>query len=96
MTTRKNWTDSTPTARAIALDLARGVYQQNVVLGRENLSGSTLRGKARGYGARYAASRANLRDRLRTAGLSVSERREAHGARVLVLRAPFDAFDPMI
>ena len=42
---------------AKACALAKGSYQQGLLDGRENLSGSTLRGKAKQYGGRYAQSR---------------------------------------
>jgi hypothetical protein len=69
-----------------ALSLARGEYQRALVLGYESLSGSTLRGKASRYGARYAESRRNLLRRLEEAGLLVDERRAERGRRILVLQ----------
>ena len=79
-------TDATPAATRLALRAARGCYQEAIILGREALSGATLRGKARSYAARYAASRRNLLGRLPSVGVRVTERRDAHGKRVLVLR----------
>lgn len=74
-----------PNAHAVALSCARGCYQRNLLRGRESLSGSTLRGKARRFGGRYAASRESLLSRVRAAGVAVSETRGQHGARILVL-----------
>jgi len=37
-------------------EVARGVYQENLLDGVESWSGSTLRGKAAKYGARYSRS----------------------------------------
>jgi hypothetical protein len=73
------------TAVAAALALCKGCYQRDVVNGYEALSGSTLRGKARRYGGRYAASRDALLARLRAAGVPVGEERQARGKRVLVI-----------
>lgn len=50
--------------RQAALKLARGSYQRALIYGTESWSGSTLRGKAREYGARYAKSRRALIERL--------------------------------
>jgi hypothetical protein len=81
-----SWTEyETPGARAIALGCARGCYQRAVIDGDENLSGSTLAGKAKRYGVHYRRSRENLLARCRTAGVRVSERRGDHGRRILVL-----------
>lgn len=44
----------------LALKQCKGRYQRGIVQGIENLSGSTLKGKAKGYGAHYARSRRNL------------------------------------
>lgn len=71
--------------RAVAMGCARGCYQRAVVAGSENLSGSTLRGRAASYGAHYARSRTNLLRRMRAAGLEVGEARGPHGRRILVL-----------
>lgn len=68
-----------------ALKCARGCYQRNLLRGVENLSGSTLRGVARAYGAHYARSRARLLARMTAAGVPWSEVREKRGARILVL-----------
>ena len=68
-----------------ALLLARGVYQRNIILGIEALSGATLKGKARNWGAKYRDSRRNLLARMTAAGVRWSEIRSTHGKRVLVI-----------
>lgn len=60
-------TDVRASARAFAL--AKGSYQQDIVQGRESVSGSTLRGAAKAWGARYRRSRDNLFDRFDHAGV---------------------------
>lgn len=86
-----------PAALDAALDIARGEYQRNVLRGIESLSGSTLRGRARNYSGKYAASRRNLLDRMTAAGVPWREERGAHGKRILVLGAedPYAALPPM-
>jgi hypothetical protein len=69
----------------LALSLCRGSYQRSLVCGHENLSGSTLKGKAASYGAHYAASRSNLLRRL-ARKMIVEETSGAHNKRILVLR----------
>ena len=68
-----------------AMEQARGCYQRDLLQGYENLSGSTLRGRARDYSARYAESRANLLTRVKAAGVAVSERIGEHNKRILVI-----------
>lgn len=68
-----------------ALGLAMGSYQRNLLLGFENLSGSSLRGKARRYGGKYALSRHNLLSRMKMARIPFSEIRGKHNARILVI-----------
>jgi len=86
MNARTTWTEChDDDAHQRAYELARGTYQRNIIDGVENLSGSTLRGKASEYGARYAASRRNLLARMTAAGIPWSERTAEHGARVLVI-----------
>lgn len=83
---RDNWTVVLDEAAVEkALGLCRGSYQRALVEGRENLSGSTLRGRAASYGGRYAVSRRNLLARLEAHGVSVGEERGAHNARLLVI-----------
>ena len=85
MALRTYWSEIAPDILAEILPLARGSYQRDLLLGRENLSGSTLKGRARQWGARYHAHRMALLARLRAAGFAVSERRAEHGARILVV-----------
>jgi hypothetical protein len=81
-----SYSDVTTDALPIALSLCKGTYQMGVVYGSEALSGATLKGKASKYGARYAESRFNLLARLRSdPRLTVTERKAAHGKRVLVI-----------
>jgi len=68
-----------------AIKLAAGCYQRNLLSGIESISGSTLRGKAGQYRSRYMASAANLLARCRANGIKISEKRGAHGARILVI-----------
>ncbi len=75
----------TETAFDRAMQIARGCYQRSLVMGREALSGATLKGKAKKYGAHYARSRDNFLARLRAAKVSVSEQIADHNRRVLVL-----------
>jgi len=77
------WTVTLDTdARDAALKVCRGTYQRALILGTENLSSSTLKGKARRYGGRYARSRAALLARLPCAHC---EARGPKGQRYLVL-----------
>lgn len=68
-----------------ALALCRGHYQEAVIRGSEALSGATLRGRARAYGARYRESRENLLSRMSAAGIPWREERGKHGKRILVI-----------
>lgn len=68
-----------------ALALARGKYQRALLAGVENLSGSSLAGKAKRYSGRYAQSRSNLLDRMTAAGVKWSEARGPHNRRILVI-----------
>jgi hypothetical protein len=70
-----------------ALELARGSYQEGLLLGRESLSGSTLRGEARRWSGRYAESRRSLLGRMSDAGIAWCEATGPHGRRVLVVGA---------
>jgi hypothetical protein len=73
-------------AVAVALECCRGDYQRNLVMGYEALSGATLKGKAKRYGARYAASRRALLDRMAEAGIAFYEETVGPGRRrVLVI-----------
>jgi len=73
-----------PAVHVAALTFARGRYQVNLLNGVESLSGSTLRGSARDWGAHYKESRTNLLERIQKAGLPVREEIRDHGRRVLV------------
>ena len=68
-----------------ALELAQGTYQRNLLLGHENLSGSTLKGRARSWGGRYQASRNGLLRRMTEAGIPWTEERGERGRRILVI-----------
>lgn len=71
-----------------ALALARGCYQRNLLMGREALSGATLRGRAKQYSGRYRDSADNLLRRCRQAGLPITEVRREHNKRVLRIGEP--------
>jgi hypothetical protein len=77
--------DPATLAHALAVIPNRATYQRNLILGYESLSGASLRGKARKWFSKYAASRASCLARLRRAGIAVREVRGAHGKRILVL-----------
>lgn len=79
------WARVTRKAYAKALSCAKGDYQVNVVAGVEAVSGSTLKGSASKWGARYKASREALIERMRAAGLTVAIATEANNRRVLVV-----------
>ena len=51
--------------------LARGCYQRDLLTGRARWSGADLKGKARRFAGRYAASRRGLLNRMTDAGYSV-------------------------
>lgn len=76
-------------ARVAAREYERGSYQRGLLAGRA-MSGGDLRGRARSYAARYAASRANLVERIardmRSLGVSAHVARGLRGRRVLVIR----------
>ena len=50
---------------AMIVAQVRGSYQADLITGDEAWSGSSLQGRARNWGARYAASRDALLDRIR-------------------------------
>ena len=68
-----------------ALSLCRGSYQRDVLLGRESLSGSTLKGKAKSYGGKYKASAASILRKCQLAGLAVREESGPHNKRLVVV-----------
>ncbi len=88
MITRSSWTlvDNDQT-KDLALAQCKGIYQRHLIQGLESVSGSTLRGKARIWGGRYAASRQNLMRRLKRAGIQIAIKTAEHSARLLVLSA---------
>jgi hypothetical protein len=62
-----------------------GRYQLNLLTGYESVSGSTLQGKARRYGAVYRRHCAAAMGRCEDLGLCVLVARGAHGRLVLVI-----------
>jgi len=76
---------TTKKAIAKALALCGGDYQRAIVLGQARLSGADLKGKARKFGARYAASRKAILSRMTDAGIPWAETRGEHGKRILVI-----------
>ena len=81
-----SWTiEHDQNAMDLAMEQTKGSYQENLVLGFENLSGSTLKGTARSYGGKYAQSRAALLKRLDAAGIPHGEFRGPNGRRELVI-----------
>lgn len=68
-----------------ALSLCKGIYQRNLIYGIENLSGSTLAGKAKYWSSKYRVSRENLLHRLKENDIPVKEIRGDHNKRILVL-----------
>lgn len=76
-----------PEAVREALRQCRGVFQRNLIRGRESLSLATLQGTAAVYGGQYRRSRDNLLARLDDAMIVWSERRGPKNRRVLVIGA---------
>lgn len=72
-------------AFAKAESLAKGDYQLSLLYGREALSGSTLKGKAKTWNGRYSESRRAFLRRLTEAGIPWSVAVRAHNKRVLVI-----------
>lgn len=68
-----------------AFDYARGSYQYDLLRGFENLSGSTLKGRASSYMRHYKMSQQNLLQRLQDNGIVVSEERGPKNQRYLVI-----------
>lgn len=68
-----------------ALSLARGTYQEAILWGTHAMSGATLKGKAKAWGASYARSVGGLKRRLSAAGVRWSERIGDHNRRILVI-----------
>jgi|GEM_PF-4949610 len=69
---------------------ARGSYQRSLILGTENWSGSSLKGKAREYSGRYAQSAGRLLKRCQEAlgpyGCKVYTKRVPTGGRKKTIR----------
>jgi len=78
--------------RTILADAADGSYQRDILTGSAALSGADLRGNARKWSSKYAASRRAALDSGQKAvaahGWRLTERRADHGRRVLVLVSP--------
>jgi hypothetical protein len=55
-----------------ALACARSDYQEGLIMGREAWSGSTLKGKAKKYGGKYATTRQALEARMKAANVVFS------------------------
>jgi hypothetical protein len=72
-------------AERAAMRQARGRYQRAILRGEQRISGSDLRGEARRWSGRYAASVANLLERCAAAGIVCGEQRGVRGLRVLTL-----------
>jgi hypothetical protein len=70
-----------------ALKLTKGIYQYGFICGYQNLSCSTLRGKASMYSGRYKQSQQNVLDRMTAAGIPWCEQRGSHNKRLLVIGA---------
>lgn len=68
-----------------ALTLAKGSYQRGLLLGYENLSGSSLKGRARHFSGRYYQSRKNLLNRMQVVGIIFHEEVGEHNRRILVI-----------
>jgi hypothetical protein len=69
----------------MALKLAKGNYQRNILLGYEAISGATLRGRARSYCGRYRRSAENLIRRCLENNLPIKEVVGEHNKRIIVI-----------
>ncbi len=65
----KSITMSWKKAQNAALALCKGVYQSNLILGREPISGAGFKGKAREFSASYARSRRSIKQAMVYAGI---------------------------
>jgi len=80
------WTvHADPEAVKRAYACSRGTYQDAIIRGEENLSGSTLEGKASEYSGRYKRSLEALLARMTAAGVPWHEIRGSHNKRILVI-----------
>ena len=68
-----------------ALKLCRGIYQKNLLLGKQRLSGADLSGNAKKYIGKYRQSSKNLLNRLQAAGLNIREIRGHHNRREIII-----------
>lgn len=68
-----------------ALTLTRGSYQEDFLRGHQNLSTSTLRGKARKYAMRYKESQRSLLIRLYENEIPFYEETGKNNRRILVI-----------
>ena len=84
-----------PAALDKALALAKGRYRRALLLGDQAWSGSTLTGKARKYGGRYAQSRYRLSVAMSQAGVPHGFEIGKHGKIILVIGewVPHDPMD---
>jgi hypothetical protein len=85
MTTTTTKRMSEQKAIDLALTLARGRYQRDLITGRARLSGADLKGLAKKWGARYAASRSAVLRRVVEAGVPFVSARwpKDHGLRTI-------------
>lgn len=86
---------------SIALSKAKGSYQRKIILGEENLSGSSLIGKAKTWMSKYRRSCDHLMTRIKESGVFVYERYGKHNRRILVIgdgcpRARLKRFDGFV
>lgn len=68
-----------------ALKLCKGSYQEGLIRGDQNWSGSDLQGKAKDYASKYAQSRTNLLRRLDCNNIPHHFYFNKHNKRILVL-----------
>lgn len=68
-----------------AIKLCKGSYQEDLLRGYEAVSGSTLKGEARRWGAKYRTSRDALLARMTAAKIAWHVEIQDHGRRVLVI-----------
>ncbi len=86
------WSVVTDAARPAAANCARGAYQAALLDGYEAWSGSTLRGRAKTWGGRYARSRDALDTRLREAGiLTAVAVTRPNGKKIYLVWSPSEA-----
>jgi hypothetical protein len=69
----------------LALQLCKGDYQRDLILGSESLSGATLKGKAKQFSGKYKQSRDAILNRMTNAGIPWREITGPHSKRILVI-----------